>query len=92
MTENTLWMGFWFCLTFIICFIVASFVFRQTSRPTDNEVMLKLIDHGISPAVMECLDRDWTSLPVFEICRKVLTINNLTRKEAEELVNQLKEE
>lgn len=91
MSDNALIMGFWICLAFTICFVASILVLPDMDKPTDNEIMLKLVDQGVSPAVMECLNRNWSTVSVHNICKTVLTNYNLTRKEAEELVNELRE-
>ncbi len=91
MSDNATWMGFWICVAFTICFIVSLVVLPDINAPTDNEVMLKLSERGISPAVMECLTRSWAAVSAYEICKSVLTDNNLTREEAQTLVDKFRE-
>lgn len=91
MSDNATWMGFWICIAFTICFTVTLLVIPKMDKPSDNEIMVELVGQGISPAVMECLSRNWNQIPEYEICKTVLTNNNLTREEAEELVNGLRE-
>lgn len=90
MSENALWMGFWICMAFTICFVASLFILPNMDKPSDNEIMLLLVEQGVSPAVMECLTRNWNQIPEYEICKTVLTNNDLTREEAEELVNGLR--
>lgn len=91
MSDNATWMGFWICIAFTICFTVALLVIPKMDKPSDNEIMVELVGQGISPAVVECINRNWNQIPEYEICKTVLTNNNLTREEAEELVNGLRE-
>lgn len=91
MSDNALLMGFWICLAFTICFVVSLLIIPGMDKPSDNEIMLKLVEQGVSPAVMECLNRNWNTVSVHDICKTILTNNDLTREEAEELVNELKE-
>ncbi|KKN46812.1 hypothetical protein LCGC14_0669410 [marine sediment metagenome] len=92
MSINATWMGFWICVAFVICFVVSLLTLPNIDKPSDNEIMVELVAQGISPAVMECLSRNWNQIPVYEICKTVLTNNDLTREEAEELVNELRQE
>ena len=91
MSDNATWMGFWICVAFVVCFVASLLVIPGMDKPSDNEIMLELVAQGVSPAVMECLSRNWNQIPEYEICKTVLTNNNLTREEAEELVNGLRE-
>lgn len=91
MTDNATWMGFWICVAFVICFVASLLTLPNMDKPSDNEIMLELVAQGVSPAVMECLSRNWNQIPEYEICKTVLTNNNLTREEAEELVDGLRE-
>jgi len=91
MSDNATWMGFWICIAFTICFVALLLIIPKMDKPSDNEIMVELVAQGISPAVMECLSRNWNQIPEYEICKTVLTNNNLTREEAEELVNGLRE-
>lgn len=92
MSDNALLMGFWICVAFVICFVASLLVFPSMDKPSDNEIMLKLVEQGVQPAVMECLTRNWNQIPEYEICKTVLTNNDLTRKEAEILVDELRQE
>lgn len=92
MSDNALLMGFWICLAFTICFVASILIIPDMDKPTDNEIMLRLVERGVSPAVMECLNRNWSTISVFEICKTVLTDSDLTHVEAEELVNELRQE
>lgn len=92
MSDNALLMGFWICAAFVICFVAALLILPGMDKPSDNEIMLKLVEQGVQPAVMECLTRNWNQIPEYEICKTVLTNNDLTREEAEELVNKLRED
>jgi len=91
MSDNALWMGFWICVAFSVCFIAGLLILPGMDKPSDNEIMLRMTEKGVSPAVMECLDRNWSQISVFQICQTVLTNNDLTREEAEELVDGLRE-
>ncbi len=92
MSDNATWMSFWICVAFVICFVAAILTLPNMDKPSDNEIMLKLVELGVQPAVMECLTRNWNQIPEYEICKIVLTNNDLTREEAEELVNKLRED
>lgn len=92
MSDNALLMGFWICVAFVICFVASLLVLPNMDKPSDNEIMLKLVEQGVQPAVMECLTRNWNQIPEYEICKTVLTNNNLTREEAEILVDELRQE
>ena len=92
MSDNATWMGFWICIAFVVCFVASLLVIPNMDKPSDNEIMLELVTQGISPAVMECLSRNWNQIPEYEICKTVLTNNNLTREEAEMLVDELRQE
>lgn len=50
-----------------------------------------VIENGVSPAVLECIDRPWTESSVYIICEKVLTNNDLSKDDAEDMVRRLKE-
>lgn len=91
MSDNATWMGFWICVAFTICFVVALAIIPGMSKPSNNEIMLKLVEQGVSPAVMECLNRSWAQVPVYEICSTVLTDGDLTREEAQVLVDKFRE-
>ena len=50
-----------------------------------------VIEHGVSPAVLECIDRNWNESSVYIICEKVLASNDLSKEDAAEMVRKLKE-
>lgn len=47
--------------------------------------------YGVSPAVLECLERDWDKVSVYQICKEVLSNHNLTKDEARRLSDKMKE-
>lgn len=49
-------------------------------------------EHGVNPAVLECIDRDWDESSVYIICERVLANNGLSNLDAEKMVRDLKGE
>ena len=49
-------------------------------------------EHGVSPAVLECIDRSWDEASVYIICEKVMANNDLSKLDAEKMVRDLKGE
>lgn len=103
-TEARTVMWGWACATIMIVTIVGSILYYNVNTPSTAALSIKhkekvleyhrimVEKHGISPAVIECVDRNWGSVPVYQICKEILTNYKLTREEAKILVDKVKEE
>ena len=103
MDDNKLYMWIWACITIIITIIVASITYYNTISPSATEISIKykiqklkyqetlVKTYNVSPAVLECLERRWDKVSVYQICKSVLSNNNLTKQEAQGMVDKMKE-
>lgn len=94
MDDNWVYITGWTCCAVFAISIVAAIGINHYYDDNRMRSMEKIvIENGISPAVVECLDRNWDqNIGTFIICKEVLTNHNLSRDEAERLVNQLRDE
>lgn len=96
-------MWVWACVTIMIVCLISSITYYNIITPSVEdraheykkqvieykENMIKI--YGISPAVLECIDRNWSDLSVYQICKEVLANHNMTKQQAEKLAEKLRE-
>jgi len=86
-TDNKLYALMWVIVGVVLCSLISGITIYNIHK---NEMPLRMIKNGVNPAVLECLDKNWTYVSVHEICKNVLTDSNLTNDEANELVEKLR--
>lgn len=90
MNDNTANVNITFIICLMISFIIGCIAYYNIVKPSNNELMVELYDKGVHPAVVECINRSWTTTDVVRICEKVLTESDMTYEEAKELINSFK--
>lgn len=102
MSDKTDMWG-WACVTIIVVSAVTSLTYYNITAPSGSqlayehkekklkfqETMVK--QYSVSPAVLECLERDWDNVSVYQICKEVLSNQKITQDEAARLVEKVKE-
>lgn len=102
MEDNNLYAWIWGIVAIVAVVAIASLTYYNLEAKSNvqisNEFKVKKLefqqtmvkDYNVSPAVLECLERDWDNVSVYQICKEVLSNSELTREEAERLVEKAK--
>lgn len=79
------------CIAVVLVVLIGSITYTNVEENrAESRLIEKMVDKGISPAVLVCIDTTWETVASHGICREVLTNHNLSRQDAEKLVQGLK--
>lgn len=94
----------WGCVTIMFSVIISCITYYNVTVSSNFNVNAQykekklefyermVVEYGVSPAVLECIDRNWNESSVYIICEKVLANNDLSKLDAEKMIRDLKGE
>lgn len=80
------WCFFVACVTIIIVTIAGCITYYNLE---DDKMMERLVDKGISPMVVRCVDSNWSKVGIYAICSKIMENHKLTKDQARALIEGL---
>ena len=92
MEDNTLYSIIWTCIASICLSLVGAVLYYNLEKPSLNELVIQLVnEHNMNPMIGECIDRQWNTVDVFEICQIVAGNPYITKEEIKERFEMPKE-
>lgn len=93
MEDNHLWAAIWVCLSVVIVSGFTALTYYNLKKPNDEEIALRKEDirlemirtYHINPAIFECMDRSWASLPEYEICKELFSKIEISPEEQDRI-------
>lgn len=75
---------------FAISFIVSVWHFNVINSTHKWRVYERaVIEKGIHPLTLECVERPWDGVETYNLCEKAITASGMTREELDQLSNEL---
>lgn len=72
MTDNKLYAICWVGFFMTLCVGIVALTHYNLTKPNPSEIMERMvIEHGIHPLAITCMERDWHSAVNFAVCREV---------------------
>lgn len=91
MSDNQLYAIIWLGIMAIVISISVCVTVYALNTPSDYEIMERMVSkYNVNPMVFECMDRNWSQAPDYNICKKVIENHKLTNEEAQHLKDMLK--
>lgn len=99
MSDNHLWAVFWLCVTVMFVSVITGLIYYNLQKPNNEEIELQKLDirmemiktYHINPAVLECINRSWASLPEYEICKNLFEKIDISPDEQNRIRSMLKD-
>ena len=77
------------CVTLVIITFICCYTYYSLEY---DKFVERVIDKGVNPAVITCIDSTWTTSANALICSEVFRNNHMTKEEAEKLRNSIETE
>lgn len=87
-SEDKFWAWLWGLTAIVIVVIASCITYYNTETYRTSIALAKL---GVNPAIIKCMDINWTVTGNHDICKAILTGASLTLEETRDLVERLQE-
>ena len=85
-SETKGWCFVMACVTIIVVAIASCITYYNLE---DDKMLERLVNKGVSPMVVRCVDSDWSSVSSYAICSKIMENHRLTKEQARALIKEL---
>ena len=93
MNNDSVTIISWVCVTIMFCVLISGITYYNVVKPTLIEVMERMVqDYNINPLIIECMDRDWSRVPEFEICKIVAENHKVKLEDIEKLQSLIRQD
>lgn len=87
-SEDKFWAWIWGLCAIVIVVGISCITYYNTET---YRTAIELAKLGVNPAVIKCMDVNWSSTGNHDICKAILTGTGLTIEDTRELIEKMQE-